>query len=86
MCKAFAPSDEAHIDPAEAAVAKGCALVYTVVASPDHDHEEHFECGRRIKEITAALAANKLTAEDNPGQVRVLGMSILFLQGLAVLE
>ena len=76
MCRAFCAE---HIDPAEATAAKGCALVYTVVGSPDHDNVGHVECGRRINEITAALSANKLTAEDNPGQVRI--QSILLIWG-----
>ena len=79
MCKAFAPGGELHIDPAEAAAVKGRALVYTVVDSPEHDREAHVECGKRIKEIKAALAANKLTAEDNPRQVRVLGETTLLV-------
>jgi hypothetical protein len=81
MCKAFAPDQELHIDPADASAVKGKSLVYCVVGSADHDCEGHFECGRRMKEITSALEANKLTAEANPAQVpclvHVLGHPVL---------
>jgi hypothetical protein len=58
-----------HIDPDEAVAAQKAALVYAIAASPQHDFDGHYECGRRMTSILDALAASKLRAEDNPGLV-----------------
>lgn len=71
------PPRDLYIDPNEAGLARTAKLLYTVVGSPSHDNEGHFECGRRMTSILTALASHKLLASDHGGEVRRAGQRSL---------